>query len=207
MGAQDLGVISPSRVPAFASMEETTRRFRLPKLKFYQVPHLALAELRSSHGEALSPAPGLVGRITKAILYGVETRNLVQAVKRNLERFPEDFMFQLSPAEWASLRSQNGISKDRRGGRRYPPYAFTEQGVAMLPSVLRSEQAVRVNVEVMRACVRLRVILSTHADLTRKLESLERKYDPQFKAVFDAIRQLMVPPVPKKKPIGFRKGE
>jgi len=166
---------------------------------------------------------GLVERITKtilflrgekvlldedlAILYGVETRNLVQAVKRNLERFPEDFMFQLTPAEWEALRSQTGISKEGRGGRRYPPYAFTEQGVAMLSSVLRSDQAVHVNIEIMRAFVRLREILSTHADLAKKLENLERKYDSQFKAVFDAIRQLMAPPVPKKKPIGFCKGE
>jgi hypothetical protein len=166
---------------------------------------------------------GLVERITKtilflrgekvlldedlAILYGVETRNLVQAVKRNLERFPEDFMFQLTPAEWEALRSQTGISKEGRGGRRYPPYAFTEQGVAMLSSVLRSDQAVHVNIEIMRAFVRLREILSTHADLAKKLENLERKYDSQFKAVFDAIRQLMAPPVPKKRPIGFHKGE
>jgi len=172
----------------------------------------------------MSPAPGQVERITKtilflrgervlldedlAVLYGVETRVLVQAVKRNLDRFPEDFMFQLSGEEWEGLRSQSVISKpEGRGGRRYAPYAFTEQGVAMLSSVLHSDQAVRVNIEIMRAFVRLREILSTHADLARKLESLERKYDSQFKAVFDAIRQLMTPPVPKKKPIGFRKGE
>ena len=172
----------------------------------------------------MSPAPGQVERITKtilslrgervlldedlAVLYGVETRVLVQAVKRNLDRFPEDFMFQLSGEEWEGLRSQSVISKpEGRGGRRYAPYAFTEQGVAMLSSVLHSDQAVKVNIEVMRAFVRLREILSTHADLARKLESLERKYDSQFKAVFDAIRQLMAPPVPKKKPIGFHKGE
>lgn len=172
----------------------------------------------------MSPAPGQVERIAKtilflrgervlldedlAVLYGVETRVLVQAVKRNLDRFPEDFMFQLSGEEWEGLRSQSVISKpERRGGRRYAPYAFTEQGVAMLSSVLHSDQAVRVNIEIMRAFVRLREILSTHADLARKLESLERKYDSQFKAVFDAIRQLMTPPVPKKKPIGFHKGE
>jgi hypothetical protein len=94
-----------------------------------------------------------------------------------------------------------------RGGRRYAPYAFTEQGVAMLSSVLKSEQAVQVNIEIMRAFVRLREILSTHHELARKLDGLERKYDSQFKAVFDAIRQLMAPPLPKKKPIGFRKGE
>lgn len=168
------------------------------------------------------PPHGLVERITKtilfirgsrvlldedlAVLYGVETGALVRAVKRNLERFPEDFMFQLSAEEWNTLRCQSGISNSR-GGRRYAPYAFTEQGVAMLSSVLRSDQAVRVNVEIMRAFVRLREILSTHADLARKLEALERRYDSQFKAVFDAIRQLMAPPVPRKKPIGFRREE
>lgn len=143
-----------------------------------------------------------------AVLYGVETRGLVQAVKRNLDRFPDDFMFQLSKEEWEAMRSQVGISKSEgRGGRRYAPYAFTEQGVAMLSSVLHSDQAVSVNIEIMRAFVRLREILSTHADLAKKLETLERKYDSQFKAVFDAIRQLMTPPVPKKKPIGFNKGD
>jgi len=141
-----------------------------------------------------------------AALYGVETGALVRAVKRNLERFPADFMLQLSQEEWDNLRSQVGISSSW-GGRRYPPYAFTEQGVAMLSSVLRSDQAVQVNIEIMRAFVRLREILSTHADLAKKLENLERKYDSQFKAVFDAIRQLMAPPVPKKRPIGFHKGE
>jgi hypothetical protein len=143
-----------------------------------------------------------------ALLYGVETKVLVQAVKRNLDRFPEDFMFQLGVEEWEYLRSQSVTSKpEGRGGRRYAPYAFTEQGVAMLSSVLKSEQAVQVNIEIMRAFVRLREILSTHHELARKLDGLERKYDSQFKAVFDAIRQLMAPPLPKKKPIGFRKGE
>ena len=172
----------------------------------------------------MSPAHGLVERISQTILlirgekvlldehlsalYGVPTKALVQAVKRNEDRFPSDFMFQLSPEEWRILKSQSVTSSPgEHGGRRTPPYAFTQEGVAMLSSVLRSEQAVRVNVEVMRAFVRFREILSTHADLAKKLESLERKYDSQFKAVFDAIRQLMVPPVPKKKPIGFRKGE
>jgi len=141
-----------------------------------------------------------------AVLYGVETKALVRAGKRNVERFPEDFMFQLSPGEWDNLRFQSGSSRSW-GGRRFAPYVFTEQGVAMLSSVLRSDQAVQVNIEIMRAFVRLREILSTHHDLAKKLENLERKYDSQFKAVFDAIRQLMALPVPKKKPIGFRKGE
>ena len=137
-----------------------------------------------------------------AHLYGVETRTLVQAVKRNLERFPKDFMFQLAKDEFKYLRSRIGISSSW-GGRRYPPYAFTEQGVAMLSSVLRSQRAVQVNVEIMRAFVRLRSMLSTHKDLARKLTALEKKYDAQFKVVFDAIRTLMEPPKSKKTPIGF----
>jgi phage regulator Rha-like protein len=139
-------------------------------------------------------------------LYGVETRVLVQAVKRNLERFPEDFMFQLSSEEFAVLRSQSVTSSDW-GGRRYPPYAFTEQGVAMLSSVLRSQRAIHVNIEIMRAFIRLRQILASHAELARKLDALEKKYDAQFKEVFEAIRQLMAPPEPKRRAIGFRKGD
>jgi hypothetical protein len=140
-----------------------------------------------------------------AALYGVETRALIQAVKRNLERFPDDFMFQLTAAEHAALRSQNVISKrEGRGGRRYLPYAFTEQGVAMLSSVLRSERAVKVNIEIMRTFVKLRRLLATHEELGRKLDALERKYDRQFKVVFDAIRELMAPPDPKpRRRIGF----
>lgn len=141
-----------------------------------------------------------------AALYEVETRVLVQAVKRNLERFPEDFMFQLTQEEFAILRSQIVTSSDW-GGRRYPPYAFTEQGVAMLSSVLRSQRAIHVNIEIMRAFIRLRQMLASHAELARKLDAMERKYDAQFKVVFDAIRQLMTPPEPKRRPVGFRKGD
>lgn len=137
-----------------------------------------------------------------ASLYQVETRVLTQAVKRNLDRFPADFMFQLSKAEFDQLRSQTVISS--WGGRRYPPYAFTEQGVAMLSSVLRSKRAVQVNVEIMRAFVRLRQMLESNKDLSQKLDALEQKYDAQFKIVFDAIRELMTAPDPKqKRPIGF----
>jgi len=141
-----------------------------------------------------------------AALYEVETRVLVQAVKRNLERFPEDFMFQLTQEEFAILRSQSVTSSDW-GGRRYPPYVFTEQGVAMLSSVLRSSRAIQVNIEIMRAFIRLRKMLASHTELARKLDALERKYDAQFKVVFDAIRQLMAPPELKRRPIGFRKGD
>jgi len=134
-------------------------------------------------------------------LYGVETRAVVQAVKRNLDRFPKDFLFRLTQNEVLVLRSQSVISK--RGGRRYLPYAFTEQGVAMLSSVLRSERAVRVNVEVMRAFVRLRRLTSVQAELARKLKALEQKYDKQFKVVFDALRELMMPPEAGGRSIGF----
>jgi ORF6N domain len=138
-----------------------------------------------------------------AQLYDVEPRALTQAVKRNIERFPEDFMFQLSAEEFANLKSQIVISS-WGGSRRAAPYAFTEQGVAMLSSVLRSKRAVMVNVEIMRAFVRLKQMLASNAALARKLATLEQKYDAQFKIVFDAIRELMSTPEPKKKrPIGF----
>ena len=141
-----------------------------------------------------------------AELYEVEVRALIQAVKRNIERFPEDFMFQLNAEEFANLKSQIVISS--WGGSRAAPYAFTEQGVAMLSSVLRSPRAVMVNVEIMRAFVRLRQMLASNADLARKLAMLENNYDAQFKIVFDAIRELMTPPEPKKKrSIGFGKWE
>ena len=139
-----------------------------------------------------------------ADLYQVEPRVLVQAVKRNISRFPQDFMFQLTEEEYSNLKSQFVISS-WGGLRRARPYAFIEQGVAMLSSVLRSKRAIQVNIEIMRAFVRLRRILSSHADLARKLDELEKKYDAQFKIVFDAIRQLMAPkdPEPSKKRIGF----
>jgi len=141
-----------------------------------------------------------------AELYQVEPRVLVQAVKRNIARFPQDFMFQLTEEEFSNLKSQIVISS-WGGRRRAMPYAFTEQGVAMLSSVLRSKRAINVNIEIMRAFVRLRRILASHAELARKLDALEKKYDAQFKVVFDAIRQLMAPPEPKRRPIGFRAGD
>jgi len=141
-----------------------------------------------------------------AELYGVETKMLVRAVKRNINRFPTDFMFQLSKEEFDNLRFHFGTSSDW-GGRRYPPYAFTEQGVAMLSSVLRSQRAIQVNIEIMRAFIRLRKMLASHVELARKLDALEKKYDAQFKQVFEAIRRLMAAPEPKRRPIGFRKGD
>ncbi len=131
-----------------------------------------------------------------ASLYGVDTGQLVRAVKRNLDRFPGDFAFQLTRKELTNLKCQIGISSSGWGGRRTLPWAFTEQGVAMLSSVLRSPQAAVVNIEIMRAFVRLREMIGTHADLARRLDELERRFrehDEQFVVVFDAIRQLMTP--------------
>lgn len=138
-----------------------------------------------------------------AELYRVPTKSLNLAVKRNIDRFPEDFVFQLTDDEVASLRFHFETSKRGRGGRRYRPYAFTEQGVAMLSSVLRSSRAVQVNIAIMRTFVRLREMLLSNAELARKLAALENKYDAQFKVVFDAIRELMLPPAPPKRQIGF----
>ena len=141
-----------------------------------------------------------------AAMYGVETRELVRAVGRNPGRFPADFMFRLTRLEFEDLRSQFGISSSW-GGRRHLPYAFTEQGVAMLSSVLRSRRAVRVNIEIMRAFVRLRRMLQPNAELAKKLDALETKYDAQFKVVFQAIRDLMMPAPALRKRIGFRPGK
>lgn len=136
-----------------------------------------------------------------ASLYGIETKLLTRAVRRNASRFPPDFMFQLTNQEFAILKRQIGTSS--WGGRRHMPYAFTEHGVAMLSSVLRSERAVLVNIQIVRTFVRLRALLASHEELARKLAALERRYDGQFRAVFDAIRELMAPPKPRQRPIGF----
>jgi len=157
-------------------------------------------------------------------LYGVSTKQLNQQVRRNLERFPEDFMFRLGDEEAAFLRSQSVTSKtdarggllrsqsvtlktEARGGRRNSPYVFTEQGVAMLSSVLHSERAIQVNIAIMRAFVKLREILASHKDLAAKLDALEQRYDARFRMVFDALRKLMQPPPVVKRPrIGFAPG-
>lgn len=152
-----------------------------------------------------------------AELYGVQTKVLVQAVKRNLARFPQDFMFQLSAEEFAALRSQTVTSNKGRGGRRTAPFAFTEQGVAMLSSVLGSPRAIGVNIEIMRTFVRVRELAITHGELSKRLNELEEKTEvlsmqhdtfsrntrSQLKQVFDALRELMTPPSPPKRPIGF----
>jgi len=138
-----------------------------------------------------------------AALYRVETKVLKQAVKRNLKRFPGDFMFVLSACEFADWRSQFVTSKNDTMGLRHAPMAFTEQGVAMLSSVLNSDRSIEVNIQIMRAFVRLRRLLDTNADLARKLEALEQKYDGQFRIVFDAIRALMQDEEKPKRKIGF----
>lgn len=138
-----------------------------------------------------------------AEVYGVEPRALVQAVKRNVERFPEDFMFQLDEREFAILKSQIVISS-WGGFRRARPYAFTQEGVAMLSDVLSSPRAIQANIAIMRAFVRLREMLAAHKGLARRLDALEKRYDSQFKTVFDAIRELTAPPKEPPRKIGFR---
>jgi hypothetical protein len=142
--------------------------------------------------------------VDAAALYGVPTKRLNEQVKRNLARFPEDFLFQLTPTEAADLRSQSATSK-KRGGRRYLPYAFTEHGAAMLANVLKSPRAILVSVEIVRAFVRLRRFLAENHDLAEKLAALEKKYDRQFSVVFEAIRRLMVGSSKRRqRRIGFR---
>jgi hypothetical protein len=139
-----------------------------------------------------------------AVLYEVSVSRLNEQVRRNIERFPSDFMLKLTPDEAKRLRSQFAILDAGRGRhRKYPPLAFTEQGIAMLSSVLRSPRAVQVNIEIMRAFVRLRQMLLENADLARRLDELEARYDEQFRGVFDAIRELRAPPNTQKKRIGF----
>lgn len=141
-----------------------------------------------------------------AELYGVPTFRLNEQVKRNIDRFPEDFMFQLTNEEYESLRSQFAISKKGRGGRRYLPYVFTEQGVVMVSSILNSPRAVQVNIQIMRTFVKLRELMISHKDLAQKIDNLERKFkehDKNFVIVFEAIKRLIDPPVKPKKSIGF----
>jgi hypothetical protein len=140
-----------------------------------------------------------------AELYGVPTKRLNEQVRRNKSRFPSDFMFQLAESDVRDLRSQIATSSSAYGGRRYRPYAFTEQGVAMLSSVLHSDRAIQVNIAIMRAFVQLRQWLASHADIERKLQEMEQKYDEQFQAVFETIRQLMTPPAEENdRKIGFQ---
>ncbi|MEA3476501.1 MAG: ORF6N domain-containing protein [Candidatus Cloacimonadota bacterium] len=140
-----------------------------------------------------------------AELYEVETKQLKRAVRRNIERFPKDFMFVLTKEEFNNLRCNFGTSS--WGGTRYFPMAFTEQGVAMLSSVLKSKRAIKVNIQIMRTFVRLRKLISSHKDILAKIEEMEKKYDYQFKIVFEAIRQMMTPPEKVKRDIGFKVGK
>jgi hypothetical protein len=137
-----------------------------------------------------------------AELYGVETKQLKRAVRRNMDRFPPDFMFELTKEEQDALRRQSGALK-RGEHSKYLPIAFTEQGVAMLSSVLNSKRAIEVNILIMRAFVQLRQMISSHKDLLRKVEEIEKKYDEQFQVVFEAIKQLMIPTEKSKRKIGF----
>ena len=143
-----------------------------------------------------------------ALLYGVTTKSFNKSIRRNMDRFPEDFMIQLTHDEFNFLRFQIGTSKKGRGGRRYLPLAFTEQGVAMLSSILNSKKAIQVNIAIMRTFVKLRQILSTHKDLAQKLDELEKRiknHDTDIGTIFEAIRQLMEPPPEKaKRRIGFK---
>ena len=140
-----------------------------------------------------------------AALYGVTTARLNEQVKRNQERFPGDFAFRLTKEEFSILMSQFAISSSKHGGRRKLPLVFTEHGAIMAANVLNSNRAVQASVQVVRAFVRLRQMLSSNSDLAHKLEELEMKYDRQFKVVFDAIRQLMKQPETQRKQIGFAK--
>lgn len=185
-----------------------------------------MAEEEKTRSVELVPLPAIRQRILfvrerhvmvdedLAALYGVETRRLIEQVKRNQERFPPDFMFQLSKGEAAALRSHSARSTPGRGGRRYAPYVFTEQGVAMLSSVLRSKRAVAVNIAIMRAFVELRRAAASYAAIERRLDELERetqtrlgRHDQQLEAIFNALRQLISPPPRRKHPIGFRAPE
>ena len=146
-----------------------------------------------------------------ADLYGVETKRLIQQVKRNLKRFPGDFMFQLTKAEAEALRSQIATSNEGRGGRRYTPYVFTEQGIAMLSGVLRSDQAITVNIEIMRAFVELRRVAGSFRELQKRLDEMDLdigarlgEHDDQLRQIFEALRQLIAPPPRAKRPVGFR---
>ncbi len=135
-----------------------------------------------------------------ARIYGIETKTLNRAMKRNLNRFPDDFKFQLTEIEGESLRYQFGTSKKGKGGRRYSPYVFTEHGALMLGNILNSETAIETSIQVVRSFMRLREMVISHSELSKKLSQLEKKYDSQFKVVFDTIQKLMVEPeVPQKK--------
>jgi hypothetical protein len=186
---------SKRRIPAPVSDEPSTSL-------------LAVAPERIEAGILLIRGQRVMLDSDLAELYGLRTTLLLRAVRRNADRFPPDFMFELTTEEFERLRIQFGSSKRvGRGGRRYPPYAFTEQGVAMLSSVLNSPRAVQVNIEIMRTFVRLRALMASHAELAVRLDEMEAKYDAQFRVVFDAIRELMTTPTTPARKLGFKTRE
>lgn len=213
-------------VVPIASAPQRLTRSPYPNILRTMRPNLVIRERRGSYRPAPTVVPRDVIRVLRgqrvmldadlAALYQVPTKALLQAVRRNRERFPADFMFQLDWPESRALPARAGTTLDERRSRsqivtlkrgrnpKYRPYAFTEQGVAMLSSVLRSPRAIQVNIQIMRTFVGLRELLSTHTDLARRLDALEARYDASFKVVFDAIRRLMQPPDPPKPRIGFR---
>jgi len=181
-------------------MEKTHNLAPLNEEKKY--PALSVQEIRSKIFHFRNTQVMLDSDL--AGLYGVETKLLNRAVKRNIERFPEDFMFQLTESEAETLRCQIGTSKEGRGGRRYLPYAFTEEGVAMLSSVLRSERAVAVNISIMRAFVQIRRWAFSYEDLSKRIDALEKKFGENFAIVFKALKTMHPKPNSNRK-IGFRK--
>jgi hypothetical protein len=209
MGGTSMYTALPARLSATP--------FIMKSMVFHHVRIEALGDQTMTEGNSLVPAE----RIERAILsvrgfrvmldsdlaeiYGVKTKVLNQAVKRNPDRFPEDFMFRLTSEETGRLRSQSVTSKTGRGGRRYLPFVFTEHGALMLANVLNSPGAVKASVLVVRAFLRLRRLLETHEELARKVAELERKYDSQFLVLFDAVRRLMAPPAKARPRIGFRR--
>ncbi len=178
-------------------------RFRSEENREFMAKKMTVAD-KIQHAIRLYQGQKVMLDFDLAALYGVTTFNLNKAVARNRDRFPDDFVFPIPAQEVNLMIFQNGISKPGRGGRRKPVLAFTQEGVAMLSSVLRSERAVLVNIEIMRAFVRFRLLLAAHAELAQRMEELEKRYDEQFRAVFDAIRELMTPSHPPRKPIGFQ---
>lgn len=180
-------------------------RFRSEENREFMAKKMTVAD-KIQHAIRLYQGQKVMLDFDLAALYGVTTFNLNKAVARNRDRFPDDFVFPVPAQEVNLMIFQSGISKQGRGGRRKPVLAFTQEGVAMLSSVLRSERAVLVNIEIMRAFVRLRLLLAAHAELAQRMEELEMRYDEQFRAVFDAIRELMTPSPPPASQSAFRCG-
>jgi len=181
---------------------ETSNSLFCKKSMVIKTKKIALVERRIDHLILIVREQRVILDRDLALIYGVATKSLNLAVKRNRERFPAEFMFRLKRKEFEQLRFQ--IETSKRGGTRYLPYAFTEYGAVMIANVLNSDRAIKASIQVVKAFVQIREILATHREFAEKLQQLEMKYDKQFKIVFDAIRELMDPPIPRRKPIGFR---